>query len=258
MTLSIPLPLMLIIGTLTATAGFALRPLLPPGCHVDAAPLPVPHLAARSAALAISMEEEGEAAEPEAAPAEAAKEEEEEEDLLSSPAFLKQKLKVLEKELEEVKAQQEDAKAEGEVIAADWVDQRTRLQTDFDNFRARHVNQTMAAQIEARVKLLQDFLPVLDNFDRARGAISLEGAEAEAVKAKYEEMHAGLMKALTDELAMEKIKTVGEEFDYNLHMAIQPMPSDEYDEGIVCSEMQPGYQIKDQLVRAAYVMVSSG
>ena len=71
-------------------------------------------------------------------------------------------------------------------------------------------------------------------------------------------MHANLMATLTDELAMEKIETVGAEFDYNLHMAIQQIPSPEYEEGVVCSEMQPGYSVKGQLVRAAYVMVSSG
>ena len=100
--------------------------------------------------------------------------------------------------------------------------------------------------------------PVLDNFDRARGSISPEGDAQNAVNDKYQEMHAGLMTALTDDLAMDKIEAIGQEFDYNLHLAIQPMPSDEYEEGVVCAEMQPGYQIKGQLLRAAYVMVSSG
>ena len=99
---------------------------------------------------------------------------------------------------------------------------------------------------------------VLDNFDRAQQSIKPEGAGQEEVNAKYVEMRESLMKVLTDELAMEKIPAVGAEFDYNLHMAIQQIPNDEYDEGIVCSEMQPGYTCKGQLVRAAYVMVSSG
>ena len=60
------------------------------------------------------------------------------------------------------------------------------------------------------------------------------------------------------EMGVAPIEAVGSEFDYNMHMAIQQMPSDEYDEGIVCSEMQPGYTVQGQLVRAAYVMVSSG
>ena len=111
--------------------------------------------------------------------------------------------------------------------------------------------------LRERVKLLQDFLPVLDNFDRAQEAIRPEGAAQEAVNAKYTELHDELMKIL-GELGMEKIDAVGQEFDYNLHMAIQQVPSDEYEEGVVCGVMQPGYMVKDQLLRAAYVMVSAG
>ena len=38
----------------------------------------------------------------------------------------------------------------------------------------------------------------------------------------------------------------------------QTEPSDEYEEGIVCEEMQTGYICEDKLVRAAYVKVSAG
>ena len=107
------------------------------------------------------------------------------------------------------------------------------------------------------MKLINEFLPVLDNFDRARG--SIETAEGEEVETneRYQAMHAALMESLTS-MGVTKVPTVGEEFDYNLHMAIQQIPNPEYDEGIVCSEMQPGYTCKGLLVRAAYVMVSSG
>ena len=36
---------------------------------------------------------------------------------------------------------------------------------------------------------------------------------------------------------MEEVPTVGAEFDYNVHEAIQQMPSDEYAEDIVCQEV---------------------
>ena len=38
----------------------------------------------------------------------------------------------------------------------------------------------------------------------------------------------------------------------------QTEPSDEYEEGIVCEEMQTGYSCGEKLVRAAYVKVSAG
>ena len=40
--------------------------------------------------------------------------------------------------------------------------------------------------------------------------------------------------------------------------AHQTEPSDEYEEGIVCEEMQTGYSCGEKLVRAAYVKVSAG
>ena len=43
------------------------------------------------------------------------------------------------------------------------------------------------------------------------------------------------------------------------HLSFSPqIPSDEYDEGLVAEEMQPGFTCNGKLVRAAYVMVSSG
>jgi len=157
-------------------------------------------------------------------------------------------------ELEETTAQ---AKADAAAVAEEWADKRARLQGDFDNFRARHVNQTLEAQVEARIKMLQDFLPVLDNFDRARDTIKAETPEQEATNARYQEMHAALMTTL-GEMGLEKIPTVGEEFDYNLHMALQKVPNDEYEEDVISAEMQPGFTCMGTLVRAAYVMVSAG
>jgi molecular chaperone GrpE len=185
-------------------------------------------------------------------------EDEEDEGLLSTPAFLKQKLKVLEKEMADIETQVAQARVETEQLSDEWSQKRTRLQGDFDNFRARHVNQTLEAQLDARIKVLTEFLPVLDNFDRARDSISPSSDEEEAINGQYEEMHSSLMSTLQEGLEMAKIEAVGQEFDYNMHMAIQQMPSDEYEENVVCSELQPGYTCKGKLVRAAYVIVSSG
>jgi len=205
-------------------------------------------------AAAAESEGEGEPAPP---AAEVAEEEEEDDDLLSSPAFLKQKLKVLEKEMASVQEQGEGLDVQIEEANTEWQQKRERLQTDFANFKARHYNQTLDAQADSKAELVKELLPVLDNFDRARASIKLEGEEQEATDARYQEMYEALMITL-EELGVEKIPTVGEEFDYNLHMAIQQAPSDEYAEGIVSSEMQPGYTLRGRLVRVAYVMVSSG
>lgn len=78
-----------------------------------------------------------------AAEAEVVEEQEEEEDLLSSPAFLKQKLNVLKAELEKIEQDTADLRAEAEVQREEWSSKRLRLQTDLENYQARHKAQIL-------------------------------------------------------------------------------------------------------------------
>ena len=247
MTKLLVLLLLVIVASSSAFQLSTLR--IVPQCHAQCA--------ARAALLSMCEAEaaDGGAPEPAADTAPPAKEEEGD-DLLNSPAFLKQKLKVLQGELETVMAETVEAKAAAEQQKEEFGSKRDRLEADFENFKQRHYSATLEKQTEAKSKLVEEFLPVLDNFDRARGSIATDGPESEAVNARYQEMHVGLMASL-DQMGVAKIPTVGEQFDYNVHMAISKAPSD-YDEDIVCEEMQPGYTCDGNLVRAAYVMVSMG
>ena len=165
------------------------------GCRTEAA--------AEAAAAEAAAEEEA------AKKAEAEKPKEEPaDDLLSSPAFLKQKLKVLEKELAKINEDMEAAKAEVEDQKEAFGEKRERLNTDFENFKKRNTQSALDAQEQAQIKLLQEFLPVVDNYDRARGIIQTEGPEQEAVAAQYEALYATLEKALAD-MGVTKIATVG-------------------------------------------------
>ena len=110
-------------------------------------------------------------------------------------------------------------------MTAQWSQKRERLSTDFDNFKARHFNATIEAQADANVRLVTSLLPLTDNLERARSAISVEGEAQQAVADAYAQMYDELQTTLT-EMGVERIPTVGEEFDYNLHMAIQQAPSD--------------------------------
>ena len=99
----------------------------------------------------------------------------------------------LQKEMEEVAAAKVATKAEAAAAAEDWSGRRVRLQADFDNLRARNANQTLEAQLTATtIKVVQDFLPVLDNLDRARTSIQPEGDKALSVSAAYDEVYSWL------------------------------------------------------------------
>ena len=99
------------------------------------------------------------------------------------------------------------AKAEVEEQKEGFGEKRERLNTDFENFKKRNSQSALDAQITAQIKLLQEFLPVVDNYDRARGIIQTEGPEQEALAAQYETVYATLEKAMAD-LGVTKIATV--------------------------------------------------
>jgi molecular chaperone GrpE len=110
---------------------------------------------------------------------------------------------------------------------------------------------------EATVQVVRKLLGVLDNYDRAFGVIEAETESEKEIEASYKTTYDIIMKAF-DNLGVQKIETVGKEFDYNLHQAIMTKVSDEFEEGIVCEELAKGYATKEgACLRAAMVVVAA-
>jgi molecular chaperone GrpE len=99
-------------------------------------------------------------------------------------------------------------------------------------------------------------LEVLDNYDRAFAAVKPDTDEERAIEARYKENYDKILNIFA-ELGITEVDTVGKEFDYEFHQAVMQRPS-EYDEGIVCEELQKGFVLNGQkLIRAAMVSVSA-
>ena len=107
----------------------------------------------------------------------------------------------------------------------------------------------------AIVQVTREVLKVLDNFDRAFGAIKAETDSQKAIEDEYRNTYNEILTILTD-LGVEEVKTLGTEFDYEVHQAIMQKPSEEYEEGVVCEEFQKGFKLGDTLIRAAMVAVA--
>lgn len=116
-------------------------------------------------------------------------------------------------------------------------------------------NQSEAKDMEVTRSVVREMLDFLDNFDRAFGAVTAETEEEKAIEAEYKEAYQMTMDVIAS-LGVEEVQTVGSEFDYELHQAVMQKPSDEYEEGIVCEELQKGFKIGDTLIRAAMVVVA--
>jgi molecular chaperone GrpE len=108
----------------------------------------------------------------------------------------------------------------------------------------------------ATVQVARQMLEVLDNFDRAFGAVTPSTEEEKTIEAEYKKSYEAIMSAFSD-LGIEQVETVGTEFNYEYHQAVMQRPSDEYEEGIVCEEYQKGFKLQDTLIRAAMVAVAA-
>lgn len=107
----------------------------------------------------------------------------------------------------------------------------------------------------ATVEVVQKLLSVLDNYERAFGVIVPETNEQRAVEEDYKKSYQSIIDTFS-ELGVQKIKTVGEEFDYALHSAVMTRP-DDADDGVILDELQSGFIMgENQLIRPAMVIVA--
>ena len=104
--------------------------------------------------------------------------------------------------------------------------------------------------------LLRALCPILDNFD-----MGLEAARQESEKSMVFMGMSMVNRQIQDFLrdsGVQEIESLGKAFDPNLHEAVAQEASAEVAEGIVLRVTRRGYKLKDRLLRAASVIVSSG
>lgn len=129
-----------------------------------------------------------------------------------------------------------------------------RLQADFDNFRKRIEKERHQERHRGVELLIEQILPVLDGFD-----LALSGPENPAT-AEYRKGFEMIRRQLWDSLSkqgLKRVESVGKEFNPHFHHAIESVETDEYPDGNVIAEMQPGYLFHERVLRPAMVRVAS-
>ncbi|MFC4356092.1 nucleotide exchange factor GrpE [Chryseomicrobium palamuruense] len=129
-----------------------------------------------------------------------------------------------------------------------------RLRADFDNYRRRVQKDSEAAAKYRSQSLVNDLLPVVDNFERALET-SATTEEAKTLLKGVEMVFRMFKQALESEGVLE-INPDGEPFDPNFHQAVIQEASDTHESGTVIQTLQKGYQLKDRIIRPAMVKVS--
>lgn len=129
------------------------------------------------------------------------------------------------------------------------------LQAEFENYKKRQVSEQATLMDNAKIAVLTELLPALDNFDRA--ATHLPAELENDAWAKGMQYVGQQMLDILDDIGVKRFEPKGEEFNHAQHDALEYVHSD-LPEGTITEVMIPGYQIGDRVVRPAQVRVSSG
>lgn len=160
-------------------------------------------------------------------------------------------------EVDELKAQLEMSMESGRALTAKLKDEHERLlraTADLENFKKRAAKEKEELQKFGIEKLLKDFLPVLDNLDRALDHAA-KGADVKGLESGVKMVR----KLFEDTLAKHGVKgfdSVGKPFDPNVHEAMQQMETGEFPPNHVAQEMVRGFTLHERLVRPALVIIS--
>lgn len=127
-----------------------------------------------------------------------------------------------------------------------------RSAAEFENFKKRALKEKEDVQKFGAERLLKDFLPVMDNLERA-----LDHAEQHDLKQVIEGVRLvqKLFETTLGKHGVTGFSAVGRPFDPSVHEALMQQESDQ-PQGTVVSEMAKGYKLHDRLVRPAAVVVA--
>lgn len=138
--------------------------------------------------------------------------------------------------------------------AADFKDRALRSAADLDNLKKRAQKEREEIQKFGSEKLLKDFLPVLDNLDRA-----LAHWKDAPDTGSLREGLAMTRKLFEDTLGKHGVKgfsAEGQPFDPHRHEAMQQVETADVPPNTVVHEVVRGYTLNDRLIRPALVAVS--
>lgn len=130
-----------------------------------------------------------------------------------------------------------------------------RVQADFENYRKRVMREQTSLAERASETLVEQLLPVLDNFGLA--LLSLDEAD-EKVRKGVELVYADFLSVL-ERAGLQRIDTDGQPFDPEIHEAVAHEKGGReagYEHPTVVETMREGYRLKGRVLRPAMVKVA--
>ena len=135
----------------------------------------------------------------------------------------------------------------------EYKDKHLRLYADFDNFKKRNAKERLELILTAGKDVIQDLLPILDDFDRATKALE-NTTDVAAVKEGMAIIQNKLFKTL-EAKGLKPIETIGKDFNVEQQEAITEIQAAPEMAGKVIDEVEKGYYLNDKIIRFAKVVV---
>lgn len=142
---------------------------------------------------------------------------------------------------------------EARAKAQEYLEGWQRGQADFVNLKRRLEQDKLEAVKYANAGLIIKIIPVLDDFERAVGAVpaSMAGeAWVDGINGIARKLFAVL-----ESIGVGLIKAKGENFDPSVHEAVGSVLGEE---GKVVRELATGYRLNERVLRPAKVLVGNG
>jgi len=131
-------------------------------------------------------------------------------------------------------------------------DRHLRLMAEYDNFRKRTQREKEDLYASSAATVVEKFLPVWDNFERAAAF----DCNSEDFAKGFELIRTSFQDVLGS-LNVEAFGEAGEPFDPNRHYAVSHIEDEALGENVISQVMQKGYRLGERIVRYAMVQTAN-
>jgi len=158
--------------------------------------------------------------------------------------------------VEELEARTKAAEQQVQEVQARFDQLRQQLQRETDETRQRLTRSANERASADKANFIATLLPMMDDLERAIQAIAND-ASREAILEGIRGIATSFQSALTN-AGVEPIVSVGENFNPELHEAVDTADAEPEMDGKVIGEYGRGFRMGDRLLRPARVQVGRG
>ncbi|MBU1096917.1 MAG: nucleotide exchange factor GrpE [Ignavibacteriae bacterium HGW-Ignavibacteriae-2] len=133
-------------------------------------------------------------------------------------------------------------------------DRLLRRAAEFENYKRRTEQDQLNLLKYAAEPFIIKTLSIYDDLQRSLNHINDENNN-QSLKDGLKLVLDKFTKTLMD-LGVEKIKSKGEQFDFNFHEALMQRVTPEYPSNTIIEEVEAGYMYKDKVIKHSKVIVS--